>query len=411
MDIDSNPDTTADTATDKQIPDRWDPYDPKINENPYAAFRYFREHCPLYYNEQYDFYALSRYDDVEQALSDHDSFISGYGGLLEFIKAGFPMPRGMFIFEDDPAHAIHRNIVARVFTPKKMEALENQIRSFTASCLDPFVGEEGFDFVRHLGAVMPMRVIGMLLGIPDTDTETVRQRVDNTMRTEEGEALDADLSYLGEGIEEYIDWRWKNPSDDLTSQLIQAEIVDESGTIRRLTRDEVLAFATVLVGAGNETTNRMLGWAGKVLADHPDQRRQLVDNPALIATAVEEILRYEPPTPHLARYVTRDVEYYGQTIPKGSALILLSGSANRDESRYKDGDSFNINREKRPHITFGYGIHTCLGAALTRVEGRIALEEVLKRFPEWQVDTANAALTSSSSTRGWETLPVLFATA
>ena len=391
-----------------QILDRWDPYDPVINQNPYPIFRHFRENVPLYYNEQYDFYALSRHDDVEAGLSDHETFISGYGGLLEFIKAGIPMPRGMFIFEDDPAHAIHRGIVARVFTPKKMEALEQKIRAFTASCLDPFVGESGFDFVAHLGAVMPMRVIGMLLGIPETDTESVRQRVDATMRTEEGQALDADLSYLGEGIEEYIDWRWKNPSDDLTSQLIQAKIVDESGTERGLTRDEVLAFATVLVGAGNETTNRLIGWAGKVLGDHPEQRRQLVENPALIANAVEEILRYEPPTPHLARYVTRDVEFYGQTVPKGSALILLSGSANRDESRYKNGDSFDINREKRPHITFGYGIHTCLGAALTRVEGRIALEEVLKRFPDWQVDSARAALTSSSSTRGWETLPVIF---
>jgi cytochrome P450 len=399
---------TVEASISSNTANRWDPYDPAIMLNPYPAFRHFREEMPLYYNEQHDFYALSRWSDVERGLADHETFISGFGGLLEFIKGGIEMPRGLFIFEDDPVHALHRGIVSRVFTPKKMEALEAKIRAFTVSCLDPFVGEKGFDFVTDLGAIMPMRVIGMLLGIPETETEAVRQQVDATMRTEEGQALDSEIAYRGECIGDYIEWRWKNLSDDLTSQLITAEIVDETGTKRHLTHDEILAFATVLVGAGNETTNRMLGWAGKVFADHPDQRRQLAKNPNMIGVAVEELLRYESPTPHLARYVTRDVEYYGQTVPKGSAMILLAGSANRDESRFAAGDAFNINREKRPHMTFGHGIHTCLGAALTRVEGRIALEEVLKRFPEWQVDEKNAAMASSSSTRGWDTLPVLF---
>jgi cytochrome P450 len=162
----------------------------------------------------------------------------------------------------------------------------------------------------------------------------------------------------------------------------------------------------VVVGAGNETTNRLIGWAGKVLADHPEQRAELAADPALIPGAVEELLRYEPPGTHIARYVTRDVEWHGGTVPAGSALLLLVASANRDDRRYPDGDRFDIHREFRLGLTFGRGIHYCLGAALARLEGRIALEEILKRFPEWDVETSAAKLSSTSTVRGWESLPV-----
>jgi len=387
----------------------WDPYNREIYEDPYPVFSRMREEAPLYYNEEHDFYALSRFDDVQDALGRHETLISGYGGLLEFIKAGIPMPRGMFIFEDEPRHTIHRDIVARVFTPKKMEALESQIRSLTSSCLDQFVGEKGFDFVKHLGDIVPMRVIGMLLGIPEADTDEVRKTVNSRLRTEEGQALDSNLAFMSEGFEGYIDWRMKNPSEDLMTQLINAEIIDEEGTKRTLTRDEISVFVTVLVGAGNDTTNRGIGWIGKVLADHPDQRRQLVEDPSLIPNAVDEILRYEGPAPAVARLVTRDIEYYGQTVPENSALVLTLSSANRDSRRFINGDTFDIRRERRPNLAFGGGIHTCLGVALTRLEMRIALEETLKRFPEWEVDLDNAKIAFSTTTRGYESLPVHFA--
>jgi cytochrome P450 len=178
------------------------------------------------------------------------------------------------------------------------------------------------------------------------------------------------------------------------------------GKTRRLTRDEVLTFINILASAGSETTTRLISWSGKVLAEHPDQRRQLVADPSLIPNAIEEILRYEPPAPHIARYVTRDVEHHGRTVPAGSAIVFLVGAANRDERRYPDGERFDIHRKVAQHLSFGYGIHFCLGAALARLEGRVALEEVLKRFPEWDVDWPNAKLASTSTVRGWETLPV-----
>jgi cytochrome P450 len=206
---------------------------------------------------------------------------------------------------------------------------------------------------------------------------------------------------------EYIDWRKEHPSDDLMTELLTAEFTDEQGTVRTLTRDEVLGYIALLAGAGNETTTRLIGWAAKLLAEHPDQRKALVDEPALIPNAIEECLRYEAPSPVQARSVTRDVEHHGTKHATGSALVLLNGSANRDERQFEDPDRFDIHRKVQRHLSFGYGIHFCLGAHLARLEGRIALEEVLKRFPEWEIDTARAVQARTSTVRGWEKLPVL----
>jgi len=396
---------TTTTGTDAA----YDPYDIEINADPYPVFRRLREEAPLYRNETYDFYALSRFADVERGLTDRETYISGRGAILELIKADMEMPPGVIIFEDPPIHTMHRGLLSRVFTPKKMNALEPEIRDFCARSLDPLVGAGGFDFVRDLGAQMPMRVIGMLLGIPDQDQEAIRDRVDADLRTEPGKpmAVSRDQLVTGEAFAEYVDWRAEHPSDDLMTQLLQAEFEDETGATRRLTREEVLTYVNVVAGAGNETTTRLIGWAGKVLAEHPGQRRELVEDRSLIPNAIEELLRYEPPAPHVARYVSRDVEHYGETVPEGSVMMFLVGAANRDDRRFPDSDRFDIRRDIGQHLTFGYGIHFCLGAALARLEGRIALDEVLNRFPEWDVDLDNARLSPTSTVRGWETLPIV----
>jgi len=387
----------------------YDPYDVDIDADPYPVFARLRDEAPLYYNEQYDFYALSRYDDVERALVDRDTYISGRGGILEIIKAGIQMPPGILIFEDPPTHTIHRALLSRVFTPRQVNGLEPKIREFCARSLDPLVGEPGFDFVADLGAQMPMRVIGMLLGIPEVDQEAVRDRGNANLRTKPGQPQKVKENFVdGEMFAEYLDWRAEHPSDDIMTQLMNAEFEDETGTRRTLRREEILTYVTVVAGAGNETTTRLIGWAGKVLAEHPQQRRELVDDPSLIPNAIEELLRFEPPAPHVGRYVAKPVECYGTTVPEGSAMLLLVGAANRDERRYPGGDRFDIHREIGQHLTFGYGAHYCLGAALARLEGRVALEEVLKRFPEWDVDwSQKPRLAPTSTVRGWESLPVL----
>jgi cytochrome P450 len=388
----------------------YDPYQVGITADPYPVFRRLREEAPLYHNEDYDFYAVSRFADVQQGLADHETYISGRGAIIEMIKSNFRAPPGVFIFEDPPVHTVHRGVLRRVFTPSRMNALEPKIRDFCGRCLDPLVGAEGFDFVADLGARMPMAVIGMLLGIPEEDQEAVRARSDANLRTEAGKPMRvAEGAISGEAFADYIEWRTKHPSDDLMTELLNAEFVDETGTTRRLTRQEVLVFIQVLAGAGNETTNRLIGWTGKVLAEHPAQRRELVEDRSLIPDAIEEILRYEPPAPHVSRCVARDVEIHGQPVPEGSAIMFLVGSANRDDRKYPAGDRFDIraHRQARPrHLSFGWGTHTCLGSALARVEGRVALDEVLRRFPEWEVDVDKARLSSTSTVRGWETLPV-----
>jgi cytochrome P450 len=209
----------------------------------------------------------------------------------------------------------------------------------------------------------------------------------------------------GAAFADYVDWRAEHPSDDLMTVLLNAEFEDETGTTRRLTRAEVLTYVDVLAGAGNETTGRLIGWLGKVLGDHPDQRRELVADRTLIPNAIDETLRYEPTGLHLARYVTRDVDFYGTTVPAGSAILLLVGSANRDERHHDDPDRYDIHRDIGQHLTFGHGLHYCLGAALARLEGRVALDEVLNRFPDWEVDLDNARMAPTSTVRGWDCLP------
>ncbi len=389
----------------------YDPYDADLNADPYPMYRRLRDEAPLYYNAKYDFFALSRFDDVSRGLVDHETFSSGRGAILEWIKGGLEVPSGILSFEDPPIHNIHRNLLARMFTPRKINALEPKIREFCCRRLDPLVGSRQLDFVGDLGAQMPMQVIGMLLGIPDEDLEGIRDRSHNNMKTESGKPMKLSakgIGQLGAAYADYIDWRAKHPADDLMTELLNVEFEDETGTVRRLRRDELLLYINVVAQAGNETTTRLIGWAGKVLAEHPDQRRDLVENPPLIPQAVEELVRCEPPAPHTARYVTRDVEYYGRTVPAGSVMMMLIASACRDDRQFPpDGDAFDIHREAHQHLGFGVGIHYCLGAALARLEGRIALEEILKRFPEWNVDIEKAVWSPASATRGWDSMPAL----
>jgi cytochrome P450 len=390
----------------------YDPFDFEIDTDPYPIWRRLREEAPLYYNERYDFFALSRFDDVKQGLLDWRTYSSARGTLLELIKNDFEVPPGFIIFEDPVGHDLHRGLLSRAFTPKKIKALEPKIRELCVECLDPLVGSGGFDFVADLGAQMPMRVIGMLLGLPDTDLAALREMIDDGLRLDDGTmpdpaaAQERNRAQLA-AIMDYVDWRAQNPADDIITELLAAELDDGHGGTRRLTREELGNYVNLLAAAGNETTTRLIAWSGKVLGDHPDQLRELASNPELVPQAIEEVLRYETPTPMLARYVTRDVELHGTTVPAGSAMALLTASANRDDRQFVDGKRFDLHRTIDHHVVFAYGIHFCLGAALARMEGRIALEEVLARFPSWEVDTDRAVQARTSTVRGWERLPVV----
>lgn len=390
----------------------YDPYDVNITANPYPTFARLRDEAPLYYNERYNFWAISRHADVEKALSDWETFSNSRSDILELIQSKFPMPPGVMMFEDPPTHTMLRGVMSRVFTPRRMAAIEDQIRAYCVRCLDPLVGSDGFDIIAELASMMPMRVIGMLLGIPEDDQIGVRDANDANLRTKPGTPMKvADPDSIADGriYADYVDWRAKNPSDDLMTALLNVEFEDESGVKRKLTRKEVLHYTQVVAGAGNETTGRLIGWLAKVLAEHPDQRREVEQDRSLLTRAVDETLRFEPTGPHVARYTIRDFEAYGTTVPAGSAVLLLFGSANRDPLRYKDPDTFDLHRDNISHLTFGKGVHYCLGANLARLEGRVALDELLNRWPEWNVDYDSLKLAPTSTVRGWERLRIVFA--
>jgi cytochrome P450 len=386
----------------------YDPFDFEIDDDPYPVWRRLRDEAPLYCNDKYKFYALSRYDDVSPALTDWDTMRSGRGTTIEIILSGMEMPPGVILFEDPPIHDLHRRLLSRVFTPRRMEAIEPLVRQFCARVLDPLVGSGGFDFVKDLGASMPMRTIGYLIGIPEEDQESIRRQTDDLLTLQDGKPTDLDaeaFAHQWEILSDYVEWRADHPSDDLMTELLNAELEESDGTRRALSRTEVLNYTGMIAGAGNETTTRLIGFIGQLLSEHPDQRRLIAADRSLIPQTIEEVLRYEAPSPVQARYTTRELTYHGQVVPEGSIMLLLNGSANRDERHFADADRFDIHHN-RAHLSFGHGLHFCLGAALARLEGRVALEEVLKRWPDWEVDYGNAVKAHTASVRGWASLPV-----
>ena len=389
----------------------YDPFDFDIDDDPYPAWKQLRDHAPLYYNENYQFYALSRYEDVSRELPNWETYRSGRGTTMDVITSGIEVPPGVILFEDPPLHDLHRRLLSKVFTPRRMEEIEPPTRQFCVRALDPLIGSGRFDFIEDIGAMVPMRTIGYLLGIPEQGQQRIRDKTDRALGLKDGAANVVTADTFENSYQlfvDYIEWRAEHPSDDLMTQLLNAEVEEVDGVRRPLSRTEVLMYTSMIAGAGNETTTRLVGFIGQLLSDHPDQRRQLVDDFSLISRAIEEVLRYEAPSPVQARYVARDVECYDQAIPEGSVMLLLNGSANRDERHFPHADRFDIHRSGG-HLSFGQGLHFCLGSALARMQARVVLEEVLKRWPDWEADYDNAAMAHTSSVRGWGKLPVTIA--
>jgi cytochrome P450 len=397
----------------------YDPYDYTIDADPHPIWKRMRDDAPLYHNEKFNFFALSRYADVRKASLDAQTYSSAYGTLIEIIDVVREQPgvldlSGNFLFEDPPIHDVHRAILAPAFTARRIASLEPMIRDLSAASLDRLAAVGRFDFVRDFGAKLPPTVIGMLMGWPEEDLEDLAGFSDEGLHLEEGETAQGGGGYgsdaqrkMFEYFSQLIERRRAEPGDDLTTVLLQAEVDDGDGGKRRLDERELLGNLSLVAGAGTETTVNLLGWAALTLYRHPDQRQMLADDPSLISNAVEELLRYEAPSPIQARVVTRDVEHYGQTVPEGSKIVLLTGSANRDDRVWSDPDRFDVSRHIEPqHVTFGVGLHFCLGAAMARLEGRIVLEEMLKRFPEWKVDEDAAEMVHTSTVRGWARLPI-----
>ncbi len=389
----------------------WDPLNQKYKMDPHSIWRRLRDEAPLYYNEELDFYAVSRFADVDAFSRDPKTFCSSHGTVLEMLgpeRAEFEI----MIFMDPPEHTRYRRLVSKAFTPRRMKTLEDDIRGLCARLLDALAGRSSFDYVQDFGARVPAYVIAALLGVPEEDRDMFRGLIDETFHLDPEKGMYNDVSFeamakLHEYMAATLADRQEHPRDDMFTDLLNAELVEEDGELRRLTMDQAVNFANLIGSAGTETVARLLGWAALTLDDNPDQRAELAADFDLIPNAVEELLRYEAPSPVQSRWCTADVEVHGQTIPANSKVVMITGSAGRDERAFPDADRFDIHRSMDHHLSFGYGIHFCLGAALARTEGRIALEETFKRFPEWSVDRANAVPLFTSTVRGYTKLPIL----
>jgi len=387
----------------------WDPYDTEIDSNPHPVWRRMRDEAPVWWNDRYGFFAYTRYADVEMAHKDPGTYSSAHSTVLELLGPN-KIDSEMMIFMDPPEHTVLRSLVSRAFTPRRVSALEDHIRQLCVEMLEPQVGSSGFDYVQDFGAQLPSKVIAALIGVPADEREAARVLVDTVFHIEPGVGMINDISInagiaLFEYLQGLIEKRLVDPQDDMLTALALAEI-EEDGVTRRLTTSEATHFAALLFNAGTETVARLLGNAAVILSDNPAERADMATHPEIIPSAVEELLRYEAPSPVQGRWTLNDVRLHDVDVPAGSKVLLLTGSAGRDERVFPDADRFDPRRKIDHHVSFGYGIHFCVGAALARMEGRIALEETLKRFPEWGVDHARAKRLHTSTVRGWSEVPI-----
>ena len=388
----------------------YEPYSRRFQDDPYPLYKHFRDHEPCSYNPQMDFYALFRFEDVWNATLDWETMSSSYGPALE--NRG-QVPPGLFsiIGMDPPAHTKLRNVISRGFTPRRIGALETEIRGIAKHYLEPLATRDAFDFEQEFAVKFPMDVISALLGIPDGDREEYRHAVDKGLNRDPDVQHDATsaIASLVAGqnyVAELIQQRRRQPREDLITVLAEAEFEDVDGVRRRLTDRECISFVTLLAAAGSETTAKLLGHAIDLLWKHPDQRQHLWDDLARIPNAIEEVLRYEAPSQFQGRVALRDSTWHGVVIPSGARVALVTGAACRDEREYPDPDRFDVTRNHERELYFGHGHHVCIGKSLARLETRIALEEIAARFPHYEVDESGVTRTYQAHVKGYVNLPI-----
>jgi cytochrome P450 len=390
---------------------RWDPFDRALHKDPYEAWKRLRDEAPVYHNEQYDFYALSRFDDVMDASLDTETFSSEHGITLDAITDDpWGSPKAM-IMMDPPDHTAMRKMVNRTFFRSTVAKLEDRVRSLCRGYLDEYIGAGGFDYVRDFSMKLPVMVISSLLGFPERDHDSLRVWSDDQLHRDEGnpernETGAKSAEKLFAYYRDQIAQRRSARTDDIVSDLMDSDLVQTGRETRRLDDGELLVFIAMINVAGNETVARLLGWAALTLARNPDERAKLVADPALIGGAVEELLRYDAPSPIQGRFTLRDAKFHDTVIPAGSKVALLTGSAGRDERQYSNAEVFDVTRTGIRHLSFGHGSHFCLGAALARLEARVAIEETLARFPTWEVDEHAVDFVHTNSVRGPSSVPI-----
>jgi len=402
----------SDVAVSKAPPE-FDPFSDDYFNGPYDLYRRLRDEAPVYFSEKYGFWALFRYEDVCAAHKDWQTFSSSHGVDLSTLNTDpdiIKMYRSI-IMMDPPEHDRLRSLVSRVFTPRAVGALEPMVREVIQSFLAPFDDADSFDAVADFSGPFPVEIISRMLGVPEGERQQIRHWLDIGLHREPGQ-MDPTPEGVQAQIESGLYWlelteeKRKNPGDDMITRLTQVEVDRGDGEMTQLSNEEIAGFTGLLGGAGAETVTKLVGNAAVLFHRNPGEYQKVVDDPTKIPGAVEEILRYYPPSQYQGRFSVRDSVYSGVTVPAGHPTILVTGSATRDERFYDDPDTFNVDRTPTLALGLGYGIHSCLGAALARMESRIAIEELAKRWPKFEVDEAGTTRVQMSNVAGYGNVPM-----
>ncbi len=400
-------------STVSEAPVEFDPFSSEFFDDPYDLYRRMRDHAPVYFNEKYGFWALFRYEDVCRAHKEWQTFSSSHGVDLSTLSKPPELIRQLhsIIMMDPPDHDRLRALVSRVFTPRAVTSLEPMIREVITTFIEPFDDAEEFDAVADFSAPFPVEIISRMLGVPEGDRQQIRHWLDIGLHREPGqmdptpEGIEAQMQSSAYFQQLVADKR-VHPGDDMITRLIEVEVDRGDGERTRLDDGEIAGFMGLLGGAGAETVTKLVGNAVVLFHRNPEQWRKVLDDRSRVPGAVEEILRYWPPSQYQGRFAVREAEYSGVTVSPGHPTILITGSATRDERFYDEPDVFDVERPPSLSIGFGYGIHSCLGAALARMESRIAIEELAKRWPSYEVDESRCGRVHMSNVAGYSNVPV-----
>lgn len=390
----------------------FDPFSEDFFNGPYETYRRMREEAPVYYSERYDFYALSRHVDVAAAYKNFETYSSARGVDLAAVRSEEPMGHKSIIMMDPPEHRHMRGLVNKVFTPRAIEAM----RPLVTALVDRHLGATdpaGFDVVQDFSALFPVEVITTILGVPEEDRQQIRLWLDTFLHREPGEVEMSDAgvqaaTQMAIAYYQLVKERRAAPRDDMISALVAARVERENGELTALDNIEIAQFAVLLGGAGAETVTKLVANAVVLFARHPEQWQKLLDDRSKVPAAVEEVLRYESPNQYNVRCSREDVTLHGVTIPAGKPVFLLLGSANRDPDAWTKPEVFDIERDRTEaqNLGFGYGIHSCLGAALARMESAVALQKLLDYMPRYEVDWAGCRRVNMQNVAGWNNVPV-----
>jgi cytochrome P450 len=393
----------------------FDPLSEEFFEHPWEMYRWLRDEAPTYHNERLGFWAVSRYDDCVEAHRDVATYTSTRGlNLAQLTSADFGEvagSTGMMIMLDPPMHERMRKLVNRAFTPRRIAEWEPVVHQVIGGFLDSLADRAEFDAVIDFSGPFPVEVICTIVGVPDGDRQQIRHWTDSMLELDVGspfpttEGIEASIALMTY-LHDLVADKRAHPSDDMIGHLIEAEVEREDGEVEHLSDEEIAQFLGLLTAAGSETVTKMVGNGVMTFAEHPDQLARLKTDPALAGTAVEEVLRWKAPSQYQGRYSLRDREFNGRTIPAGNPVLIVTGAATRDPRAYDDPDRFDIAREGPLGISFGHGIHYCIGAHLARLEGRTAFLELYRRWPDLQVDLDAVRYVHMANVAGPASVPV-----